>query len=167
MTAAGPRPSKADHDRVVRFIAANRFPFPGQADWPPDNVTITNDTERRRGIATPEGVHYPDIVIASTAGEIRELAEVETEVTSETARRWVWASEASDTKTKTGVRHFFVYVPAGRQDDALRLLETHRISFAGLRTWEIDAAGRIHVVPIATPGDPKDHVESVGTSGSV
>lgn len=164
MTKSSPRLSRADHDRAIRFIAASRFPFPGQVDWPPDNVTITNDAEPRKGVPTPEGTHYPDIVIASTAGEIREVAEVETEVTPETARIWAWSSAASDTKTKTGVRHFFVYVPAGREDEALRLLETHRISFAGLRTWEIDAADRIRVVPFVTPGDPKDHVESVGTT---
>ena len=164
MTAAGPRPSKADHDRVVRFIAANRFPFPGQADWPPDNVTITNDAQPQKGIRMPEGLHYPDIVIASTAGEVREVAEVETEVTPETARIWAWSAAASDTKTKTGVRHFFVYVPAGQQEEARRLLEERRISFAGLRTWEIDATGHVRVVPVVTPGDPKDHVESIGTA---
>jgi hypothetical protein len=156
--------SKANHDRVVRFIAANRFPFPGQADWPADNVTIINDAEPRQGISTPTGIHYPDIVIASTAGEVREVAEVETEVTPERARMWAWASAASDTKTKTGVHHFFVYVPAGQEDEARRLLAEHRISFAGLRTWEIDAAGRIRIAPIFTPGDPKDHVESVETA---
>jgi hypothetical protein len=156
------RASKADHDRVVRFIAANRFPFPSQADWPADNVTITNETETRRGIPTVDGMHYPDIVIASTAGDVREVAEVETEVTPATARRWAWASAASDTKTKSGVRHFFVYVPAGQQDEAQRLLDAHHISFAGLRTWEIDATGQIRIAPIVTPGDPKDHVESAG-----
>jgi hypothetical protein len=157
--------SKPDHDRAVRFIAANRFPFPGQADWPADNVTITNDAAPRRGIPTPEGIHYPDIVIVSTAGDVREVAEVETEVTPERARIWAWASAASDTKTKSGVRHFFIYVPAGQQDEARRLLEAHHISFAGLRTWEIDATGQLRIAPIVTPGDPKDHVESIEPAG--
>jgi hypothetical protein len=154
--------ARADHDRVVRFVARHRFPFPGQTDWPADNVTLTNETERRRGIDTPEGIHYPDIVITTGTGEIREVAEVETAVSEDRARVWAWGSAASDTKTKTGVRHFFVYVPRGLGDEARRLLERHGISFAGLRTWEIDAEGRIHVVPVLTTGDAKDHVESVG-----
>jgi hypothetical protein len=45
------------HDRVVRFIAKYRFPFPGQTDWPADNITLTNETTRQHGIVTPEGTH--------------------------------------------------------------------------------------------------------------
>ena len=155
-------PSRADHDRVVRFVAKNRFPFPGQTDWPADNVTLTNETTRQRGISTPEGTHYPDILVIARGGALREVAEVETELTDETAKVWGWGSAASDTKTKTGVRHFFVYVPDGLGQAALRLLESHRISHAGLRTWRIDANGQIHIVPVVTTGDAKDHVESVG-----
>jgi hypothetical protein len=155
-------PSRVDHDRVVRFVAKHRFPFPGQTDWPADNITVTNETTPTRGIPTPEGVHHPDIVIVTGRGELREVAEVETEVTEATARIWAWGSAASDTKTRTGVRHFFVYVPAGQGEAALRLLDRHGISYAGVRTWEIDPQGRIHIVPVATTGDAKDHVESVG-----
>ena len=113
-------PSRADHDRVVRFVAKNRFPFPGQTDWPADNVTLTNETTRQRGISTPEGTHYPDILVIARGGALREVAEVETELTDETAKVWGWGSAASDTKTKTGVRHFFVYVPDGLGQAALR-----------------------------------------------
>jgi hypothetical protein len=148
------------HDDVVRFVAAHRFPFPGQTDWPADNVTLTNAGERRRGIMTPAGMHYPDIVVVSAAGDVREVAEVETEVTPEAAEAWAWGSAASDTKTRSGVRHFFVYVPAGCEAEARRLLEARRISFAGLRTWAVDGTGAIRIVPILTPGDPKDHVGS-------
>jgi hypothetical protein len=155
-------PTRADHDRVVRFIAKNRFPFPGQTDWPADNVTLTNETSRQRGIDTPEGVHYPDIVVVARGGALREVAEVETELAAETATVWSWGSAAADTKTKTGVRHFFVYVPEGQGDAARELLDHHAISHAGLRTWRIDADGRIHIVPVITTGDAKDHVESVG-----
>jgi hypothetical protein len=155
--------SGADHDRVVRFVAATRFPFPGQTDWPPDNVTLTNETERRRAISTPAGPHYPDILVVSTAGEIREVAEVETGVGPEIARVWAWSSAASDTRTKTGVRHFFVYVPAGLEAEARRLLEEGRISYAGLRAYAVDGP-RIHIRPVVTLGDPKDHVESLGAA---
>ena len=97
----------------MRFIAKHRFPFPGQTDWPADNVTLTNETSRQHGIATPEGTHYPDIVVIAGCGALREVAEVETELTEATAKVWEWGSAAADTKTKTGVRHFFVYVPDG------------------------------------------------------
>jgi hypothetical protein len=156
-------PSRADHDRAVRFIAANRFPFPGQTDWLPDNVTLTNETRPVRGIDTPDGIHYPDIVVLSGTGAIREVAEVETEVTDSRARIWRHGSLAADTKTRTGVRHFFVYVPAGAEAEALRLLDQHGVSYAGVRTWTVEADGAIRVVPIRTTGDPKDHVESRGT----
>ena len=156
-------PSRADHDRVVRFIARYRFPFPGQADWPADNVTLTNETSPQRGIPTPEGgVHYPDIIVMARGGTVREVAEVETELSPETARIWSWGSAAADTKTKTGVRHFFVYVPEGQADAARVLLERYAISHAGLRTWRVDPDGQIHIVPVLTTGDAKDHVESVG-----
>ena len=102
------------HDRVVRFIAKHRFPFPGQTDWPADNVTLTNETSRQHGINTPEGTHYPDIVVIARGGALREVAEVETELTEDTAKVWALGSAAADTKTKTGVRHFFVYVPDGQ-----------------------------------------------------
>ena len=154
--------TRADHDRVVRFVAKHRFPFPGQTDWPADNVTLTNETTRQRGIDTPEGVHYPDIVVVARGGTLREVAEVETELSPDTAKIWAWGSAAADTKTKTGVRHFFVYVPEGQGEAARRLLERHAISHAGLRTWRIDADGQIHIVPVVTTGDAKDHVESVG-----
>jgi hypothetical protein len=154
-------PSQTDHDRAVRFIAASRFPFPGQTDWPPDNVTLTNETERKRGIETPDGMHYPDIVIVSRGGALREIGEVETEVGDAQAKIWAWASAASDNGTKTGVKHFFVYVPPGLEQRAIALLETHKISHAGVRIWSVDDKGRIHIKPIVTTGDPKDHQESV------
>ena len=156
-------PSQSDHDRTVRFIAASRFPFPGQTDWPPDNITLTNESERQRGIATPEGTHYPDIVIVSEAGALREIGEVETEVGEAQAKVWAWSSAASDNGTKTGVKHFFVYVPPGLEQRAVDLLNKHKISHAGVRTWSVDSDGRIHIKPIVTSGDPKDHQDSVSS----
>jgi hypothetical protein len=154
-------PSQLDHDRAVRFIAATRFPFPGQADWPADNLTVTNESERRCAIRTPAGEHYPDIVIVTDKGVVRVVGEVELEVGEAQARIWAWSSAACDNKTKTGVKHFFVYVPKGLAQRALDLLEQHRISYAGVRTWEVDEEGRIRISPVVTTGDPKDHRESL------
>jgi hypothetical protein len=46
-------------NRVIRIIAATRFPFVDQTDWGEDYVTITNDSGRRvRGVSGPFG-DYP------------------------------------------------------------------------------------------------------------
>ena len=57
MTAA--TATRDAHDRVVRFIAKYRFPFPGQTDWPADNVTLTNETSRQHGIPRPRARTIP------------------------------------------------------------------------------------------------------------
>jgi hypothetical protein len=146
-----------DHDRAVTFIAANRFPFPDQVDWPADYVTLTNQSAERRGVPGPDGMEYPDIVIINAQDEIREIGEIERAVTDECAGRWARSSAACDNKTTSGVQHFFVYVPPGTEADALRLLDEHRISHAGVRTWAVEPDGTVTIDPIVTNGDPKDH----------
>src|SRR5579885_2933310 len=117
------------HDRVVRWIAATRFPFPGQQSWPADYVTITNETEQRRSVPTTVGPVFPDIVVVDGKERIREGGVVETEVREEMAATWAALSPAFDDDTKTGVRHFFVYVPRGTEQQALALLRLYDISF--------------------------------------
>lgn len=146
-----------EHDQAVRFIAAQRFPFPGQVDWPADYVTLTNQSVHRRGVPGPAGTEYPDIVVIDGKGEIREIGEIETSIDDSCAGRWARASTACDTKTTSGVRHFFVYAPPGEEAEVLRMLEEHGISFAGVRTWSLREDGTVEIVPIVTPGDPKDH----------
>jgi hypothetical protein len=142
--------------RVVRWIAANRFPFPGQTTWPTDYVTITNETERRQPIPTASGDAWPDIVIVDGRGVIREGGVVETDATDELAATWAAYAPAFDTTTHTGVRHFFVYVPEGLAERAQQLLAAHNVSYAGLRTWAVDD-DEVRITPIVTPGDPQDH----------
>jgi hypothetical protein len=146
-----------EHDRAVRFIAANRFPFPDQVDWPADYVTLTNQSEERRGVPGSEGMEYPDIVVIDGRGDIREIGEIETAVSEDCAGRWARSSAACDNKTTSGVQHFFVYVPPGTEDDAQRLLAEHHISHAGVRTWLVELDGSVTIDPIVTNGDPKDH----------
>jgi hypothetical protein len=145
------------HDRAVRYIAANRFPFPGQTTWKPDNVTITNETDKRVGILTSSGMHYPDIVITGEDGAIRETGEVEIDVKPEYAEYWRISSDASDNETDTGVKHFFVYVPEGWEDAAAHLIDEHEISYSGLRTYRVSESGAISVAPVVTPGNEEDH----------
>jgi hypothetical protein len=149
--------TREDHDRAVRYIAANRFPFPDQTDWPDDYVTITNESEEHRGIPTANGTHYPDIIIVDGSDEIREVGEVETEVSADHVYHWRLGSEASDNKTTTGVKHFFVYVPPGQEKHAEQLLIDNEISYSGVRTWSIDEQEAVVIQPVTTKGDMKDH----------
>jgi len=146
-----------EHDRAVLYIAANRFPFPDQVDWPADYITLTNQSSERRGVPGPAGMEYPDIVVIDGRGEIREIGEVERAVTDECAERWARASTACDNKTTSGVQHFFVYVPPGQDIEALRLMDLYKISHAGVRTWALAPDGTVTIDPIVTNGDPKDH----------
>ena len=144
-------------DRVIRIIAATRFPFIDQTDWGEDYVTITNDRGRRvRGIMGPDGPVYPGIVITRTNTDVQEVGEVETEDTVTEARvpEWRLMSEAAGAGRRT--RKFFLYVPEGLEGVAERLLERNGIEYAGLRTWAIRDGGLV-VTPVKTPDDPKDH----------
>lgn len=144
----------ADHDRVVRFVAANRFPFPGQTDWPVGYITIANFGSHV--IDTPNGPISPDIVILDERGEPCRLGEVETVIDAAAVARWAACSAIADTLNETGVRNLFVYVPRGLAPDALRELDRHAISFAGLREWEVDG-DTVRVTPFLTRGDRYDH----------
>ena len=145
------------HDAVVQHIASTRFPFAGQTTWPAGYVTIVNVPERKRAIDTDAGAHYPDIVIVDATGRTREIGEVEMTVDASALPRLRAASAATDTDTPTGVRHFFVYVPAGHETAAQDLLEKDGISYAGVRGFTRDTDGSIRVVPFVTKGDSYDH----------
>ena len=144
-------------DRVVRIIAATRFPFVDQTDWGEDYITITNDGGKRiRGVMGPDGPIYPSIVITRANTEIQEIGEVETEDTVTEARvpEWRLMSEAAGMGRRT--RKFFLYVPEGKEGTAERLLEDSSVEYAGLRTWAVRDGGLV-VTPVKTPDDPKDH----------
>jgi hypothetical protein len=64
---------------------------------------------------------------------------------------------AADDKTPTGVRHFFLYVPTGLERAAQILLESHNISYAGVRGFHFDAEGIVAIVPFVTKGSAYDH----------
>lgn len=145
------------HDEVARVVAATRFPFKGQADWPADYVTHVNAGAPKRAIPTPDGPLYPDIVVVDGNDRVREIGEVELAVDEGCAARWRRGSAAADDDTDSGARHFFVYVPAGLEEAAKRVLDAHGISYAGVRGWRADG-GFIEVLPFITTGEAKDHV---------
>ena len=146
----------SEHDTVVRYIAANRFPFPDQTDWPQGYTTIANAGARKHGIPGPDGTHWPDIVILNENGEPCRLGEVEESVDAAAIARWKLCSQTADTMNETGVRNLFVYVPKGIGPQALKALDDNAISFAGLREYEADE-GTIRILPFLTRGDRYDH----------
>jgi len=148
-----------DHDAVVRHIAGARFPFPDQQDWPADYRTVVNAGNPTTSIDTPDGLAYPDIVIVNDDREIREMGEVETEITSDLVGKWQAYSEAVPIDGETGVRPLFVYVPDGQEETARALLQENGISFAGVRAYRVENDGRIRIIPYVTPGAAKDHRE--------
>ncbi len=147
---------EAIRNRVIRIIAATRFPFVDQETWGEGYVTIVNDEVKRRGIDTEEAVVYPSIVIAKPDGRIQELADVALakEIAQSSVERWMLLSEKAGLGTNE--KKFFLYVPPKSEEKALKLLENNKISYAGLRVYKI-SNGVLSVTPIKTPDDEYDH----------
>ena len=144
-------------NRVIRIIAATRFPFVDQTDWGEDYVTITNDSGRRvRGVSGPSGYVYPSIVITRANTDIQEIGEVEREDTVTEAQVGKWRLLSDSAAVGRLVKKFFLYVPEGKEEDALRLLEDNGIEYDGLRTWAV-RDGRLVITPIRTHDTPEDH----------
>ena len=143
-------------NRVIRIIAATRFPFVDQENWGEGYVTIINDEVKRRGIDTEEAVVYPSIVIVKPDGRIQEIADVALakEIAPSSVARWMLLSEKSGAGEKE--KKFFLYVPPKSEEKALKLLENNKISYAGLRVYKINN-GILSVTPIKTPDDEYDH----------
>jgi len=144
-------------NRVIRIIAATRFPFVDQTDWGDDYITITNDSGRRiRGVSGPSGYVYPSIVITRANTDIQEIGEVEGEDTVTEAQVEKWRLLSDSAAVGRRVKKFFLYVPEGKEEDALRLLEDNGIEYDGLRTWAV-RDGRLVITPIKTHDTPEDH----------
>jgi hypothetical protein len=143
-------------NRIIRIIAATRFPFVDQEDWGEGYATIVNDEVKRRGLDTEHTVVYPSIVITKPDGRVQEVADVALakEVNSSSVSRWRLLSE----RTGIGEREkkFFFYVSPGSEKKAQRLLEDNHISYAGLRVYHI-TDGILSVTPIKTPDSNYDH----------
>lgn len=151
---------KAIHDRVARYVAETRFPFPDQTDWPEDYQTVVNAGNQQVAVKVREHMHYPDIVVLDGQGVAREIGEVEMQLRPEFVPRLTIASMAAPMIPETDVRHFFLYVPAEHAEHAAEFVESYRLSLAGLRTFEIDDDDVIHIRPVETRGHAKDHRET-------
>ncbi|WP_108460635.1 hypothetical protein [Devosia naphthalenivorans] len=149
--------SLPDHDDVVRFVAANRFPFPGQKTWPAEYVTLTNVSDKKRAVPTPQGDYYPDIVVVDAAGKTREIGDVEETIDLAKIEQWRAASAAGDELPDYGTRIFFLYVPEGKETEAQKVLDDNAIPYAGVRGYRQSPTGEISIVPFVTRGNPYDH----------
>jgi hypothetical protein len=144
-------------NRVIRIIAATRFPFVDQTNWGEDYVTITNDSGRMvRGVSGPSGYIYPSVVITRANTDIQEIGEVEGKDTVTEAQVEKWRLLSDSTAVGRRVKKFFLYVPEGKEGDAMRLLEDNGIEYDDLRTWVV-REGRLVITPIRTNDTAEDH----------
>ena len=143
--------------RISRVIAATRFPFVGQDDWDENRTTIANDpNEPEWSFDTPTGHLAPSVVVLNPDGSVRECGEVELDKSFTDSHVEKWRTMSSLTGPGEKFKKFFLYVPEGAEDEALRLLEENGIEYAGLRTWGLDNWNLV-LKPFKTPDMEKDH----------
>ncbi|MCW4013525.1 MAG: hypothetical protein NWF07_11115 [Candidatus Bathyarchaeota archaeon] len=143
--------------RISRVIAATRFPFVGQTDWDESRTTIANDPVYPEwSFDTPDGSLAPSVVVLNADGSVRECGEVELDTEYNDSHVKKWRTMSSLTGMGEKFKKFFLYVPEGSEEQALRLLEESGIEYAGLRTWGLDNWNLV-LKPFKTPDMAKDH----------
>ena len=143
-------------NRIIRIIAATRFPFVDQEDWGEGYVTIINDDVKRKGIETAEGVMYPSIVITLADGRIQEIGEVEFEEGVSVSNVPKWRLFSDSAGKGRFVKKFFLYVPEGLEEKTIKLLENNNIEYSGVRTYSVKN-GNLLITPIKSNDGPHDH----------
>jgi hypothetical protein len=143
-------------NRVARIIAATRFPFVDQENWPMDATTIVNDETKRLGVKWGEGEEYPSIVVLNGDGSVREFGSVEgaESVNEDSVPRWRMLSDCAPRGRR--YKKLFLYVPEGLDEGALRLLETNEVEYDGIRGYSVKDGG-LRITPYKTLNDEYDH----------
>lgn len=143
-------------NRIVRIIAATRFPFVDQEDWGEGYITIVNDEIKRKGIETGTEIVYPSIVITLADGRIQEIGEVELDegISVANVPRWRLFSESAG--KGRFVKRLFLYIPEGVEEKTVKLLENNNIEFSGVRTYAVKN-GTLVITPIKSNDGPHDH----------
>ncbi len=143
-------------NRVARIIAATRFPFVDQENWPMDAMTIVNDETRRFGVKWEGGVEYPSVVVLNGDGCIREFGSVEGDdsITEGSVPRWSMLSDCAPRGRR--YKKLFLYVPEGLEEKTLNLLETNGIEYDGIRGYSV-SDGLLRITPYKTLNDEYDH----------
>lgn len=143
-------------NRIIRIIAATRFPFVDQEDWGEGYVTVVNDEVKRRGIETEVELVYPSIVILLSDGRIQEIGEVESEEGVNVSKVPKWRLLSESAGKGRFVKKFFLYVPEGVEDKAIKLLENNDIEYSGVRTYAVKN-GTLVITPIKSNDGLHDH----------
>jgi hypothetical protein len=143
-------------NRIIRIIASTRFPFVDQEDWGEGYITVVNDEVKRRGIETETEIVYPSIVILLADGGIQEVGEVELEDGVNVANVPKWRLFSDSAGRGRFVKKFFLYVPEGLEDKAIKLLENNNIEFSGVRTYAVKN-GNLVITPIKSNDGSHDH----------
>jgi hypothetical protein len=143
-------------NRIIRIIAATRYPFVDQEDWGEGYITIVNDEMKRKGIETGTEIVYPSIVITHADGRIQEIGEVENEDSVNVANVPKWRLFSDSAGKGRFVKKFFLYVPEGVEEKAVKLLENNNIEFSGVRVYALNN-GNLVITPIKSNDGPHDH----------
>jgi hypothetical protein len=143
-------------NRIIRVIAATRFPFVDQEDWGEGYVTIVNDEFKRKGIETETDIIYPSIVITLADGRVQEIGEVEFEEGVNVSNVPKWRLLSDSAGKGRFVKKFFLYIPEGVEEKAVKLLENNNIEFSGVRTFAVKN-GNLVITPIKSNDGPHDH----------
>ncbi len=143
-------------NRIIRIIAATRFPFVDQEDWGEGYITIVNDEVKRRGIETGTEILYPGIVITLANGRIQEIGEIDDEEEINVSNVPKWRLFSDSVGKGRFVKKFFLYVPEGIEEKAVKLLENNSIEYSGVRTYAVKN-GNLVITPIKSNDGPHDH----------
>ena len=143
-------------NRIIRIIAATRFPFVDQEDWGEGYITIVNDEVKKRGIETGTEIVYPSIVITLSDGRIQEIGEVEFEEGINVVNVPKWRLFSESVGKGRFVKKFFLYIPEGVEEKAVKLLENNNIEYSGVRTYAVKN-GTLIITPIKSNDGPHDH----------
>jgi hypothetical protein len=143
-------------NRVARIIAATRFPFVDQENWPLDAITIVNDETKRFGVKWDGGVEYPSIVVLNVDGSIREFGSVEgaESINEDSVARWRMLSNCAPRGRR--YKKLFLYVPEGSEEKTLKLLEMNDVEYDGIRGYSV-LDGSLRITPYKTLNDEYDH----------
>jgi hypothetical protein len=115
------------HDAIVAAVATRKL----KSSKRPELRTYSNpDKQRNMGIFDRGRLVYPDVVVVNTqVDRADKIGEIETPhtINERSAKQWQAYSRLAP--------EFFLYVPAGFEREALRLLNDYNIRFSGLRIY--------------------------------
>ncbi|MEX2247026.1 MAG: hypothetical protein WEC75_10095 [Dehalococcoidia bacterium] len=127
------------HQKAVREIAAQRFPFPTPEH--PSYRTHVNTPQVTMGVQAGDDELAPDIVVVERLNTGETNLRMTTQVAlvheineAEAKRTWARFSAIPD-------QAFYLYVPVGQGAAAKKICQRLKIRPAGFRTWRMTPRG--------------------------